>query len=205
LVKDLIEKGSIGKVRSVIIQLFKTPSEDEKAGRLPWRVDPKVSGAGHFFDLGSHQLDYLDYLFGPIQRVRSVAVNQAGLYEAEDFVSAGFTFNNDIAGTGIWSFSVSPSGTRDIIEILGDRGTINFTTFNFEPIILTNESGRQEFVNERPENIQYYLIKNIVQSLNGHGSVLSTGTSAARTSRIMDQIVMEYYSGTAQRRKGTKA
>jgi predicted dehydrogenase len=205
LVKDLIEKGSIGKVRSVIIQLFKYPSDDEKTGRLPWRVDPKVSGAGHFFDLGSHQLDYLDYLFGPILKVRSIAVNQAGLYEAEDFVSAGFTFNNDIVGTGIWSFAVSPSGSRDIIEILGDRGTINFTTFNFEPIVLTNESGRQEFINERPENIQFYLIKKIVQSLEGNGTVPSTGVSAARTSRIMDEIVKEYYKKTAQRRKGIKA
>jgi predicted dehydrogenase len=205
LVKDLIEKGSIGKVRSVIIQLFKTSSEDEKAGRLPWRVDPKVSGAGHFFDLGSHQLDYLDYLFGPILKVRSMAVNQTGLYKAEDFVSAVFTFSNNIVGTGTWSFGVSPSGNRDIIEILGDRGTINFTTFNFEPIVLTNESGRQEFINERPENIQFYLIKNIVQSLNGHGTVPSTGVSAARTSKIMDEIVKEYYKGTAQRRKGIKA
>jgi predicted dehydrogenase len=205
LVKDLIEKGSIGKVRSVIIQLFKTPSEDEKEGKLPWRVDPKVSGAGHFFDLGSHQLDYLDYLFGPVLKVKSIAANQAGLYEAEDFVSAGFTFNNDIAGSGIWSFGVSPYASRDIIEILGDRGTISFTTFSFEPIVLINESGRQEFVNERPENIQYYLIKNIVQSLKGQGTVPSTGVSAARTSMIMDEIVKEYYSGTAQRRKGTKA
>jgi predicted dehydrogenase len=197
LVKELIEKGSIGKVRSIMIQLFKTPSEDEKEGRLSWRVDPKVSGAGHFFDLGSHQLDYLDYLFGPILKVSSIAINQSGLYEAEDYVSSAFTFNNDIVGTGIWSFGVSPSSGRDIIEIIGDKGAINFSTFNFEPIVLTNESGRQEFVNERPENIQFYLIKKIVQSLSGQGTVPSTGISAARTSRIMDEVVKEYYAGKA--------
>jgi predicted dehydrogenase len=138
LVKELIENGHIGKVRCIMIQLFKTATENEKTGKLPWRVNPELSGAGHFFDLGSHQLDYLDYLFGPIQKVKSIAVNQAGLYKAEDFVSAGFTFGNDIVGTGIWSFSVSPSEVRDSIEILGDKGAIKFTTFNFEPIVLTN-------------------------------------------------------------------
>jgi predicted dehydrogenase len=195
LVKDLIEKGSIGKVRFLMIQLFKTPSADEKSGKLPWRVDPEVSGGGHFFDLASHQLDYLDFLFGPIQSNRSIAVNQAGLYKAEDFVSAEFTFNNNITGTGIWSFSVSPESCRDTIEIIGDEGSIKFTTFSFEPIVLTNSSGRKEFINERPEHVQYNLIDKIVRSLNGNGESPSTGSSGARTSKIMDEIVSEYYEG----------
>ena len=54
-------------------------------------------------------------------------------------------------------------------------------------------NGRQEFVNERPENIQFYLIEQIVRALSGNGEVVSTGTSAARTSRVMDEVVKEYY------------
>ncbi len=195
LVKDLVDKGSIGKIRFVVIQLFKYPSEDEKAGILPWRLDPKLSGGGHFFDLACHQLDYLDLLFGPVQKVRSIAVNQAGLYKVEDFVSAQFLFCNNIIGTGTWSFSVSPESNRDTIEIIGDKGSIKFTTFNFEPIVLMNESGRQEFINERPENIQYYLIDKIVRALKGQGASPSTGISAARTSKVMDEVVKEYYKG----------
>lgn len=193
LVKDLIDKGSIGKIRFIMIQLFKFPSEDEKAGILPWRVDPKLSGGGRFFDLACHQLDYLDLLFGPVQKVRSIAANQAGLYKAEDFVSAEFLFCNNIIGTGTWSFSVSPESSRDIIEIIGDKGSIKFTTFSFEPIILTNESGRQEFINERPENVQYFLIDKIVKALTGVGASPSTGITAARTSKVMDEVVKEYY------------
>ena len=199
LVKDLIEKGSIGKVRTVLIQLFKTPSEDERSGKYSWRVDPEVSGGGHFFDLASHQLDYLDFLFGPIQKVRSIALNQAGLYKAEDFVSAEFIFSNNIVGTGTWCFSVSLDSGRDSIEIIGDQGSIKFSTFNFEPIILTNSSGRQEFINERPEHVQYFLIDKIVKSLNGQGSSPSTGITGARTSKIMGEVVEEYYKDKRQK------
>jgi predicted dehydrogenase len=195
LVKDLIDKGSIGKVRFILIQLFKFQSEAEKAGNLPWRVDPKISGGGHFFDLACHQLDYLDLLFGPVQKVRSITANQAGLYKAEDFVSAEFLFCNNIIATGTWSFSVSPESSRDTIEIIGDKGSVKFTTFSFEPIVLTNESGRQEFINERPENVQYYLIDKIVKALNGVGASPSTGITAARTSKVMDEVVKEYYKG----------
>ena len=115
-VKTLVENNSIGRVLFIQIQLFKSPSEDEMRGKLPWRVDPEISGGGHFFDLASHQLDYLDFLFGPIQKVKSIVVNQAGLYKAEDFVAAEFVFPDNIVGTGIWCFSNSPENSRDIID-----------------------------------------------------------------------------------------
>jgi predicted dehydrogenase len=192
-VKDLIENGSIGKVRFLQIQLFKAPSENEKTGKLPWRVNPEVSGGGHFFDLACHQLDYFDFLFGPIQKVKSIALNQAGLYKAEDFVTAEFIFQNNVVGAGTWCFSASLESGRDTIEIIGDKGSIRFSTFNFEPIVLTNTSGRKEFINERPEHVQYYLIEKIIQSLEGKGIAPSTGITGARTSRVMDEIVAEYY------------
>jgi predicted dehydrogenase len=192
-VKELIETMSIGKVRFVQLQLLKPPSEDEKTGKLSWRVDPVISGGGHFFDLASHQLDYLDYLFGPVEKVRSIVINQAGLYKAEDFVAAEFIFRDNIAGTGIWSFSVSGESCRDTIEITGDKGSIKFSTFSFEPIVLTNASGRHTFINERPDHVQYFLIDKIVKALNGEGKSPSTGITAARTSRVMDEIVEEYY------------
>lgn len=193
LVKDLIENGSIGKVLFLQIQLFKAPSEDEKNGKLSWRVDPKISGGGHFFDLASHQLDYLDFLLGPIQKVKSIALNQSDLYEAEDFITAEFLFCDNILATGTWCFSVSLDSGRDIIEIIGDKGSIKFSTFSFEPIVLSNESGHQEFINERPENVQYCLIDKIVQSLDRKVSSPSTGITGARTSKVMDDIVAEYY------------
>ena len=198
-VKEMVDNGTIGKVRFVMIQLFKFPSDDEKAGNLPWRVDPDTSGGGHFFDLASHQLDYLDFLFGPVQSVKSIVVNQAGLYRAEDFVSAEFRFCNNIIGTGIWSFSVSQDSSRDVIEIIGDKGSIKFSAFSYVPIVLTNETGRQEFVNEHPENVQYFLIEKIVRSLNGLGASPSTRVTAARKSKVMDDVVADYYKDKRQK------
>jgi predicted dehydrogenase len=192
-VKNLIETGSIGKPRFVQMQLFKAPSEDEKSGKLSWRVDPEVSGGGHFFDLASHQLDYLDFLFGPVLKIKSFALNQAGHYKAEDFVSSAFLFSGNISGNGTWCFSGSTVSDRDLIEITGEKGMIRFSCFSFEPIVLENENGRQEFINERPEHVQYYLIEQVVKALSGEGEAVSTGVTASRTSWVMDQVVREYY------------
>jgi predicted dehydrogenase len=203
-IKNLVEAGEIGKPRFANFQIFNYPSEDEKAGKLPWRVIPEISGAGHFFDLGSHQLDYLDFLFGPVQKISSLVINQANLYRAEDFVSAGFQFGNNIAATALWSFSVSPEGNRDYFEIVGEKGVIKTSTFTYEPIVLINGDGRREFANERPENIQFYLIEQIVNALSGNGEVVSTGISAARTSRVMDEVVREYYKGNRPQATGDR-
>jgi len=164
-IKSLIESGEIGKPRFAVFHIFNFQSEDEKAGRLPWRVMPEISGAGHFFDLASHQLDYLDFLFGPVREISSLAINQGGLYKAEDFVSASFLFDKNIAATGIWSFSAPREANRDTFEVIGEKGLKKTSTFTYDPIILTNGDGTKEYVNERPENIQFYLIEQIVKAL----------------------------------------
>ncbi len=195
LIRKLIEEGQIGKVRFIQLNIFNYLSEDEKAGRLPWRVIPEISGAGHFFDLASHQLDYLDFLFGPVQKITAISINQAKLYDAEDFVSVSLLFPGNIALSGTWCFSLSRESNRDTFEIFGEKGMIKTSTFTFEPIVLINENGRKEFENERPENVQYYLIEQIVKSLTEGGPVVSTGLTASRTSLVMDEVVKEYYAG----------
>jgi predicted dehydrogenase len=200
-VKKFIEEGKIGKVRFAQIQLFKPPSQDEKSGRLSWRVIPEISGGGHFFDLASHQLDYLDFLFGPVQKVKSTVKNLGGFYMAEDFVTADFDFPGNITCTGTWCFNASSESSRDSIEIIGEKGIISFSCFSFEPIILSNENGIQTFINERPENVQYYLIEKVVKALEGNGDSPSTGISGARTSKVMDKVVSEYYNSKVNSKK----
>ena len=192
-VRELVDSGTIGNIRSINVRLFKAPSDDEKAGRLPWRVDPLVSGGGHFFDLASHQLDWLDFLLGPAEKVKSVVFNHGKLYAAEDFVAAEIIFPDDVVVTGNWCFSMAQANNTDTIEIFGEKGNIKFSCFTFEPIVLTNGYVTKEYFNERPANVQFYLIGEIVKALEGNGSSPSTGITAARTSRIMDEIVAEYY------------
>jgi len=195
LVKEIIEKGTIGIPRFIRLQLLRGFSKEEKKGQLPWRVYPEIAGGGHFFDLASHQLDYADFLFGPIKYVRSITLNQGTKYKAEDYVSAEFMFPDNIAGSGTWCFNLYDGMDRDLIEIFGDKGSISFPTFTFEPIVVTGINGTTKFINEKPKNIQLYLIGQIVSALEGKGSVVSTGITASRTSKVMDEIVEGYYKG----------
>lgn len=190
-IKELIDSGEIGEIRFVSITLYRRPLQiDLNSGKLPWRVNPEISGGGEFLDLASHTLDVLDYILGPISEARGYADNQAKLYEAEDIVTASLSFESGVMGTGTWCFS--SFSNYDMNEIVGSKGKISFSTFGVEPILVTTNEGVTPICIVNPVHIQKQLIQSIVNDLNGLGVCPSIGISAARTSRVMDEILKDY-------------
>jgi predicted dehydrogenase len=192
-VKTLIESGAVGTVRMVSMQLYKALSLIDTDTELPWRVQPEMAGGGHFFDLASHQLDFMDYLFGPVKAVKSFALNQTNQYVAEDIVSAGFLMENGVLVNGSWCFTVPGFLEKDSIEIIGESGAISFSCFGFEPVQLKTKAGIQSFDFPKPKHVQQDLIQQVVDELLGKGKSPSTGVSGARTNWVMDEVVNEYY------------
>jgi predicted dehydrogenase len=187
--KQLIDTRAIGEVRSVSVTLYQPQANAELSPQtLPWRVIPEIAGGGHFVDLASHMLDFLDYLLGPIGRVQGYASNQARRYPAEDIVTGTFVFESGVHGVGTWCFSAFER--RDHTEIVGSAGTIAYSTFDAQPIVVTTSSGVTEIPFDYPAHIQQPLIQTVVDELNGVGECPSTGASAARTSWVMDQMLM---------------
>lgn len=191
-IKELLDSGAIGEIRTVNIRLAQPVKEAEKdQAKLPWRVLPEIAGGGKFLDLAAHTLDLFDYYFGPIKTSSGFAVNQSGYYPAEDNVVMSFRFENSIQGIGSWTFNSYHN--LDQNEIIGSRGRLLFSSFSKEEIILENESGRQEIEFAYPKHVQQPLIKKVVTSLLGKGKSPSTGESAFRTTKVMDKIIAEYY------------
>ena len=193
-VKELIADGIIGKPLTVNIRLHKSvPERDLKPETQFWHVNPEIAGAGYFYDLASHQFDYLDFVFGPVTEVNGIAKNIAGLYPAEDTVSAAFAFDSGVSGTGSWCFVVPKGSEEDIIEITGTKGKLSFSSFQHGDVKLTSPEGTVSFSFQNPENIQHHLILQVVQELLGEGKCVSTGISAARTSWVLEEVVRGYY------------
>ncbi|RNI28272.1 gfo/Idh/MocA family oxidoreductase [Rufibacter immobilis] len=187
-VKELVDSGAIGDIRLVNIRLYHPPQQNLDPNYLPWRVQPHIAGGGLFHDLASHQLDYLDYLLGPISSASGQTANQAGLYPPEDVVTAQFRFGNGVLGTGVWCFTVNAAQFTDSTEIIGSQGRITFPSFAQEPVRLHTAAGTQEFMLPPPAHVQQPFIQTIIEELSGAGTCPSTGQTAARTAWVMDQI-----------------
>ncbi len=189
-IKALLDQQAIGEVRFVKIALYQPLKENEQNPQaLPWRVRPEIAGGGHFVDLASHMLDFLDAALGPISAVQGVAANQAQRYPAEDIVTGTFVFESGVQGVGTWCFSAYDRWDRT--EIVGSEGKITYSTFNAEPVVLTTRAGSKTYSHAYPPHIQQPLIQTVVNALNGVGVCPSTGESAARTTWVMEQM-LEY-------------
>ncbi len=200
-VKELLEGGAIGQVRAFRIENF-APAVHVDAFRvrgsgpaqpgadLGWRVRPEISGGGLFVDLGSHTLDLVDHLLGPVTRVHGFAHNTAGAYPAEDLVSATFELGSAVAGTGLWCYAAGE--TRDEVEIIGSAGSLTFSSFGQDPLRLRTAGGTEEIDAPYPATVQQPLIQTVVDELTGRGTCPSTGQSAVRTARVVDALLSGY-------------
>jgi predicted dehydrogenase len=191
-VRDLVAQGAIGDVRIVLCRQFQPLRSAREAAPAspPWRVDPARSGGGFFVDVMSHTLDFLDFLFGPIEDVRAIAANVAGAYDAEDLVTASWRFASGVHGSGAWCYAADRDEEGN--EIVGTKGRLRFSTTRPVPIVL-ERGGTQESIDVGdPPHVHQPLIQTFVDELNGQGTCPSTGESAARTTRVIDAMLREH-------------
>lgn len=195
-IKELVDSGIIGKILHFNLILHKPPQPDEFEGSqsMGWRVDPSISGGGHFHDLASHQIDYLEYLFGPVSEVCGFGTNRAGLYRVDDNVVASFRFSSGIQGTGSWSFTVPAEHKKDITELSGSKGKIIFTFFDKPELHIESGNTSDMLYIPHPPHIQQPLIELVVKQILGGGNSPSTGATGIRATMIMDRILKHDHS-----------
>ena len=192
-VRSIVNDGIIGDVMSVEVRLSVPPRlSDYENDNLPWRVQPDIAGGGYFYDLASHQLDLLQQIFGVILEANGICANRRGLYEAEDTVSACFRFENGLPGSGSWCFVGHESAVEDSIAIVGDKGQVTFSVFNYNPIRLQTSEGTRSIVVPNPPFVQHPLIKQVVEHLQGIGICECTSVSATPVNWALDRILGKF-------------
>lgn len=193
-VKEIINQKTIGDIMNVQIR-FSCPPRDldySAPASLPWRLQPDIAGGGYFYDLAPHQLDMMQDLFGVIVEAEGMCANRAGLYTAEDSVSACFRFENGLPGSGSWCFVGHKSAKEDRIEVIGDKGMLCFSVFNYDPIQLVTSEGTTSIVVPNPPYVQLPIIKAVIESLQGIGTCSCTSVSATPVNWVMDRILGKF-------------
>lgn len=190
-VKQIIQSGAIGTPANVQIR-FSVPPRDldyKSNGSLPWRLQPDIAGGGYFYDLAPHQLDLIQDIFGVITRAHGYCSNMAKLYKAEDTISACFYFENGLPGSGSWCFVGHQSAKEDRIEVIGEKGMLSFSVYNYSPIQLVTSEGRSSIVVPNPPYVQLPIIRYVIEHLQGIGICECTSVSATPVNWVMDRIL----------------
>ena len=190
-VKQIIQSGTIGKVTNVQLRFSVPPRELDynSSSTKPWRLQPDIAGGGYFYDLAPHQLDTLQELFGIITRAHGYCANVGHLYKAEDTISACFMFENGLPGSASWCFVGHKSAREDCIDVIGEKGMISFSVFDYKPIRVITSEGTRSVIVPNPPYVQLPIIKSVIEDLQGIGTCESTSISATPVNWVMDRIL----------------
>lgn len=188
-IKQIIDGGTLGAIKAILLQLS-LPADNNMIAQTEenWRLNPDISGGGLFHDLAPHQLDILTWIFGKPENIYGKSINQSNLYQAPDLVNLQSVFGADMFFSGTWAFTVHPAGKEDRCKVLGAKGSLTFSFFSQEDIVLETDDGTQTFGFENPAHIQQPMIEKVVSYFRGESDNPCSMEEAMVTMEMIDAV-----------------
>jgi predicted dehydrogenase len=177
--KQLLDGGAIGK--PVFAELTSHGWFDEQEGNRSWLIDPAKAGGGPLYDIASHRIDVLNFLFGEPKRVSAHLSNAVHHYAVEDNATVMIDYADGVRGIVDvrWHSKVK----RDECRIRGTEGEMDLTPLNGPEIVYPG--GREDLPPHA--NLHYPMIENFVDAVSGKGSLFSSGASAVWTDWVIER------------------
>jgi predicted dehydrogenase len=177
--KELIESGVIG--RPVFAEATAHDWFNPTDGPRSWLADPKSAGGGPLYDIASHRIDLMNYLFGAPRRVSGHRSTLVQPVPVEDNASVLIDYENGVrAFVDVrWHSRI----VRDEFRIRGTDGEIDLSPLNGDSLVFPG--GREAI--PAPDNLHYPCIQNFVEAVLDHAPLRSSGTSALVTDWVTEQ------------------
>ena len=158
-------------------------------GARGWLFDPAKAGGGPLFDIASHRIDVLNFLFGKPVHVAAQLSNVVHHYPVEDNATVMVEYESGVRGMVDvrWNSKIK----RDECRIRGTEGEIEMSPLNGPELVYPG--GRENLPSH--ENLHYPMIENFVDAVEGKAPVarerrivildgLGYGTSQEQVTRI---------------------
>jgi 1,5-anhydro-D-fructose reductase (1,5-anhydro-D-mannitol-forming) len=177
--KQLLEAGAIGK--PVLAELTCHSWLDGSESERNWLIDPAKAGGGPLYDIASHRIDVLNYLFGQPARVSGHLSNAIHHYAVEDNATVIIDYESGVRGIVDvrWHSKVK----RDECRIRGTDGEMELSPLNGPELVYPGGSA------DLPThaNLHYPMIENFVDAVLGRAPLISSGESAMWTDWVTEQ------------------
>lgn len=181
--KQLLAAGAIGK--PVLAELTCHMWFDGTGSRS-WLVDPAKAGGGPLFDIASHRIDALNFLFGQPLRAAGQLSNVVHHYPVEDNATVMIEYEGGVRGVVDvrWHSRIS----RDECRIRGTDGEMELSPLNGPDLVYARagEPGGRE--NLPPHaNLHYPMLENFVDAVEGNAPLLAGGASSFWTDWVTER------------------
>src|SRR3984893_17912217 len=154
---------------------------DGRDSSRAWLVDPIKAGGGPLFDIVSHLIDVLNFLFGQPQRVTGHFSNAVHHYAVEDNATVMIDYRG--GARGIVDVRWHSKVKRDECRIRGTEGEIELSPLNGPDLIYPG--GRENL--PAHANLHYPMIENFVDAVEGKAPLRASGESSFWTDWVTER------------------
>lgn len=177
--KNLIAQGAIGK--PVFAEaIYHGWLESEERG---WLRVPEMAGGGPLYDVASHRIDALNFLFGKPERAVGLRSNALHELRVEDSASVliGYAGGVHAVVDARWNSRVA----RDEFRVVGTEGELVLTPLSGPSL---HFAGKQE---ELPTaaNVHAPAIENFVAAVLDGSELMCAGEEAIWTDWVTEQVM----------------
>lgn len=178
--KQLLQAGAIG--RPVFAEVTNHMWFDG-SGHRGWLFDPVKAGGGPLFDIASHRIDVLNFLFGKPVQVTGQLSNVVHHYPVEDNATVMIEYEGGVRGLVDvrWHSKVN----RDECRIRGTDGEMEMSPLNGPDLVWPG--GHDSLPAD--SNLHYPMIANFMDALEGKAELLASGESSYWTDWVTEQVV----------------
>jgi 1,5-anhydro-D-fructose reductase (1,5-anhydro-D-mannitol-forming) len=166
--KALIADGAIGQPLLAEANYHGWLEGDERA----WLRDPAMAGGGPLFDVGSHRIDAMNFLFGKPMRATGLLSNALHQMPVEDSATVMMEYAGGIHGVVDvrWNSRVG----RDQFRVVGTDGEIALDPLSGPELRV---AGRVEVLPTHA-NVHYPLVENFVAAIADGAPLACPGDEA---------------------------
>lgn len=177
--RELLQAGVIGRVLSA-----KALRHEWFAGdpARPWLLDAKLAGGGPLYDIGSHRIDILNFLFGSPRRVVGRLI-RPGPFEVERSANVRIEYDRGIYGNVDVSWDAKVD--RDELCIFGEKGELQLTPLNDSS--LQYPGGHEEWPCH--SNSHLHCLQNFVEAVLDGAPLFASGESSRWTDWVTQEAV----------------
>jgi len=182
--QELLDAGAIGT--PVFAELSCHDWFDGRDSSRAWLLDPVKAGGGPLFDIGSHRIDVLNFLFGQPQRVSGHLSNAVHHYAVEDNATVMIDYQDGVRGVVDvrWHSRVK----RDECRIRGTKGEMDLTPLNGPELVYPG--GREHLPPQ--VNLHYPMLENFVDAVFGKVPLLASGASSIWTDWVTERARQQH-------------
>jgi len=177
--KELLAAGVIGK--PVLTELTNHFWLDGSESERNWLIDPAKAGGGPLWDIASHRIDVLNFLFGQPGRVCGQLGNAVHHYAVEDNATVMIEYEGGVRGIVDvrWHSRVK----RDECRIRGTDGEMLMSPLNGPDLIYPG--GHESMPVD--SNVHLPLIENFVDAVEGKAKLVASSAAAYWTDWVTER------------------